>query len=266
MLIPFLLTVLPNPLPATVPATAAVTSVTTTSQDEEIKDKRPEIKEKLELLKDHIGERGEQDQEAVSVIDGLLQEFPKCGPKDRGAIVKGLSKCFDQKRQDLSEGIPNNQLYLAAATALGEMGEDATDTITKWVGNKKHRKNIALQRVLVLSLGKTKDTDAIKDLLDLLNDKDNVIIAAAAEACGEFAAADQKHRKEIFNDLLKILVTTKALKDSDMNDIASRDRWDVISGPINTTLQVLTGEEESNPENWQRWWNKNKKADWDAED
>ena len=97
MLIPFLLTVLPTPLPATAPpSTTALASVTTISQDEdEVEDKRPEIKEALEKLKDHIGERGEQDQEAVSVIDGLLQEFPKCGPKDRKSIVTGIGKCFD---------------------------------------------------------------------------------------------------------------------------------------------------------------------------
>lgn len=258
-----LLSLAPSALRAPTPPVPTPTPVV---QDDEIVDKRPEIKEKLEKLKGHIGKRGEQDQEAVAVIDGLLQEYPSCGPKDRESICKSLSKCFDQKRQDLGEGIPNNQLYMAAAASLGEMGTEAVPILTKWIGNKKHRKNRTLQQRLILSLGKTKDPDAVEDLLDLLNDKDSVIIAAAAEAMGEFGAAKQKVRKEIFNELLKILVTTKALKDSDINDVASRDRWDVISGPITTTLQILTGEQETNPEKWQRWWNKNKKADWDEED
>ncbi len=237
------------------------------SQDEdEIVDKRPEIKEQLSMLKEHISKRGDEDTEAVGLIDQLISEYPRSGPKDRGAITKGIGKCFDQKRKDLGEDIPNNQLYLAAAVALGEMGKEATPVLTKYIGNKKHRKNIALQRALILSLGKTKDLKAIGDLTDLLNDKDNVIIAATAEALGEYSAAPQKSRKEIFSELLKILVTVQALKDSDINDVASREKWEVISAPIITTLQGLTGLEETDPAKWQRWWNKNKKQDWDRED
>jgi len=232
------------------------------AEDEEVQDKRPEIEEKLDRLKEHVDERGDEDTQAVTLIDELVIEFKRSGPKDRADIVKGVSKCLEKKRKELSEGVPNNLLYVAAATALGEMGPDATEAISKWIGNKKHRSNRALQRALILSLGKTKDVKAVDDLLDLLNDKDNTLIAAAAEALGEFGKAPQKVRKEIFNDLLKILVTTKALADSDINDIPMRDRWDVISAPITTTLQTLTKEKITDPEEWQRWWNKNKKGDW----
>ena len=235
-------------------------------EGDEIEDKRPEIAELVDAFKDHIGKRGEQDSEAVGIVDQFLQEWDQCGPKDRASIVKALSKAFDQKRRELEDGLPDNKLYLACATALGEMGEFATKDLQKWIGNKKHRKNIALQRRLILSLGKTKDTDAVKDLLDLLNDKDNAIIAAASQALGDFEEAEQKVRKDIFNDLLKLLTTTKALKDSDINDIVSRERYDAIAAPITTTLQALSGHDARKPEDWQRWWNKNKKKDWDEED
>ena len=251
----------PGAAPLEVSASAALVS-----QDTGTPDKRPEVKEMLGELKDHIGKRGDEDREAVGVIDQLLQEFPQSGPKDKAAIVKGLGKCFEVKRQDLEDGVKNNQLFLGAAVALGEMGEFATKTLEKWVGNKKHRKDIALQRQLILSLGKTKDVKAVKKLLDLLNDNDNVLVGATAEALSQFDGAALKVRKEIFNDLLKLMMTTKALKDSDANDIVSREKWDVIAAPIITTLQALSGHDERKPEEWQRWWNKNKKKDWDEED
>jgi hypothetical protein len=253
----------PNSMAAT-PSSEVLT--VSALQDEETPDKRPEIKEMLATLKGHIGKRGTEDREAVGVIDQLLQEFPQSGPKDRAAIVKGLSKCFEVKRQDLDDGVKNNQLFLASAVALGEMGKDATKTLEKWIGNKKHRKDIQLQRRLILSLGKTKDVGAVKKLLDLLNDNHNIIVGATAEALSQFEEAPQKVRKEIFNDLLKMMMTTKAMKDANASDIVAREKWDVIAAPIITTLQAMSGHDERKPEEWQRWWNKNKKKDWDEED
>ncbi len=120
----------PSPLPVAQPASSAVV------YQEEVPDKRPEVKELLDQLKGHADKRGDEDREAIGVIDKLLQEFPQSGPKDRGAIVKALGKCFEEKRQDLEDGVKNNQLFLASAVALGEMGADAKKTITKYIGNK----------------------------------------------------------------------------------------------------------------------------------
>jgi hypothetical protein len=248
------------------PASSETVPLFVLQDEDEIQDKRPEIKELLGSLKGHIGKRGNEDTEAIGVIDKLLTEYPRCGPKDRGSITKGLGKCLDQKRKDLDEGVPNSRLFTAAAVALGEMGKEATPVISKYIGHKRLKHDLALQRTLILSLGKTKDVTSIKALLKLLNNKDNVIIAATAEALGEFKGAPQKLRKDIFNELLKLLVTTKALKDGDINDIASREKYDVIAAPVTTTLQLLSGHDERKPEQWQRWWNKNKKGDWGEED
>jgi len=244
----------------------ASTPIVQDDDDAGVVDKRPEVKELLERLKGHAGKRGAEDREAIGIIDKLLVEFSGSGPKDRASIVTGIGKCFDQKRKDLDDGIPDNKLYLACAVSLGEMGKNATKTILKWVGHKRYRKDIGLQRTLIFSLGKTKDPAAVEPLLKLLNNKNDTLIGAAAESLGEFVGEPQKTRKKIVNEILKLLMTTKAMKDGDPNDITSRNRYDVIAAPIITTLQVLSGHDERAPDRWQRWWNKNKKADWDEED
>lgn len=249
----------PGAAPVPQPASASL------QEEGEVADRRPEVAELLATFEGHAGARGKEDGEAIAVIDQLLQEWPRSGPKDRAAILKSLGKAMNETRRELEDGVPDNKLFIAVATALGEMGVEASKELQKWVGNKKHRKDLALQRRLVLSLGKTRDPKAVKPLLDLLNDKDNIIVAAACQALAEYEEADQDLRKKAFNELLKLLMTTKALT-ADPNDLVARARYDAIAAPIITTLQKLSGHDERKPEEWQRWWNKNKKADWDAED
>jgi len=234
--------------------------------EEEKPDKRPEIKALLAELKGHVGKRGKEDKEAVAAIDELLQEFPQSGPKDRKSICDGLSKCFEVRRIELEKGVPNNSLFIAAGTALGRMGPESASVLDKWIGHKKHRKDLALQRVLILSLGKTKNDRGIKTLIDLLQSKDDMLVGAAAEALADYAGKKLEIRKDIFEALLKTLMPAKATVDVDVNDTIARERYDVIAAPIITTLQAVSGHDERDPDKWQRWWNKNKKKDWDEEE
>jgi hypothetical protein len=227
-------------------------------------DNRPELKAMVDEMTGHIAKRGKEDHEAIGVIDKLVQEFPKSGPKDRGSIVKALDKCFSEKRQEDENGVFDNQLYIAAATALGEMAPESVPVLLSWIGNKAHRKDLKLQRVLILKLGKTKNEAGREPLINLLVDKDAQIIAAAAEALGEYSAIDQKLRKATFDELLKVLMGAKGAVDSNANDTIARERYDMIAAPIVTSLTRLSAHEEHDPNEWQRWWNKNKKEDWDA--
>jgi hypothetical protein len=227
-------------------------------------DKRPEVAEMLDKLKAHAGKEGKEDKDAIAVIDQLNQEFPKSGPKDKQLIVKGLSKCFEERRLEKEGEAPQNQLYLAAAAALGEMGPDSTDALIGWIGHKNLRKDIAVQHRLILSLGKTKDKKAIKELVAELQNKTSSLISAAAEALGEFDGTDQETRKTTFESLLKVLMSAKGAKDSDVNDTIAREKYDVIAAPIITSLGKLSKHDERDPDKWLNWWNKNKRADWDA--
>jgi len=228
-------------------------------------DKRPEVATLLDKLKDHSTKGGKEDKDAIAVIDQLNQEFKKSGPKDKQLIVKGITKCFEERRLEKEGQPPENQLYLAAAMALGEMGPDSTDSIIAWIGNKNLRKDIAVQHRLILSLGKTKDKKAIKELTMCLDNKTSSLISAAAEALGEFNEVDLDTRKTVFDSLLKILMSAKGAKDTNLTDTAAREKYDVIAAPIITSLGKLSKHDERDPDKWQNWWNKNKKADWDAQ-
>lgn len=226
-------------------------------------DGRPEVKELCDKLGGHAGKRGKEDSEAISVMDKLVQEFPNCGPKDRAAIVKQLDKCFTEKRQEDQDGVRDNKLFIAAATALGEMTPENVPVYLKWIGEKSHRKDIALQRTLILKLGRTKAEAGRVPLIDLLQDENAKIQAAAAEALGEYADIELKLRKATFESLLKILMSAKGQVDSNVNDLIARERYDTIAAPITTALGKLSKHDEHDPNEWQRWWNKNKKENWD---
>ena len=249
--------------PAPPPAPAAAAAVRP-AQDPVV-DERPEVEALLEELKGHVDARGKQDKEAVAVIDKLVVEYPRSGPKDKAAIVKALDKVFTAKRQEDENGVRENQIFLAAGTALGEMAPESVPVLADWIGHKSHRRDVALQRLLILELGSTKHEDGLKTLTKQLDDPDQQIQGAAAQALGEFEGAELKQRKALFEELFKLMMTVKGQVDSDPNDIIARERWDVISAPIITSLQRLSKHQERDPQEWLHWWNKNKKADWDAE-
>jgi len=233
--------------------------------EEEKPDKRPEVKELLARLKEHASKRGKEDQQAIEVLDELTQEFEQSGLKDRAAIAKDIGKTLKQKRQE-KDGVRDNKLYLASATALGLMGPESVKPLEGWIGHKTHRKDLPLQRILILSLGKTQVEKSIDTLIDLLDNKDAIVQAASAEALANYDGSDHKVRKDCFKEVLQALMSVHNSVKADVNDTIAQQRYDVIAAPMITTLQVLSGHDERQPDNWQRWWNKNKKRNWDKED
>jgi len=237
----------------------------TSFQDEEFPDKRPEVKEWLAELKGHVGKRGAEDREANALIEKLTEEFQQSGEKDRASIVKEVAKCLDARRKELKKDVPDNALKLAAAKALGTMAPESVRSLSSWVDNKKVRDNLELQRRLVLSLGETKDKGATKALLDMLDNHQPTLVGAAAEALGNFTAFEQKERKKLFGELLKALMTARGKVDADPTDNIAREWWNVVSAPLMTAMTALSGHDAKNAQEWQRFWNKNKRSNWDEE-
>lgn len=248
--------------PVSLPAFAAAAPVAAVAQDPAA-DKNPEIAKAIDKLKGHVEKKGMEDKEAVAVIDELNQKFKLSGPKDRASIVSALAKCFDARR-DEKDGVANNGLFIGAAAALGEMGPESVKPLMQAIDHKNFKKEVAVRDRLIRSLGKTKDKGAVDTLVALLENKDNPIIGAAAEALGEYKDADQDIRKKAFEGLLKVLMSAKGATDGNLNDTIAREKYDTIASPIITALKGLSRQADlSAPEDLQRWWNKNKKGDWD---
>ncbi len=257
-----LLSLLAPPSPA--PAPPAPPPPSAARQDEEaLTDERPEVAQLILTLGGHVKERGEQDVEAIGVVDELYREFAKSGPKDRAAVVEALADCFEAKRTaELEPEVPDDRLYMACAVALRDMGPESVKPLIALIGDKTHKKNLRLQRQIVLSLGKTKDPAGVKVLLDLLKHPESQMQAAGAEALGEYSEADEKTRKKIVEDVIKVMMDQKTKVDTAPEDTEAAERWNTISGPMIASLQKVAGHDERVPEEWMRWWNKNKKADW----
>lgn len=255
------------PLCFSLPATPAAARAILAVQDDAapIADKRPEVAELIAKLEADVAKNTPAgDTDAVADIDQLLIQFPKSGPKDRASITKALSKCFDAKRREGEGGVPNNKMHIAAAHVLGMMGPESVKPLIGWIGHKDFKKDVAVQRELILALGKTREKEGIKPLTGMLQNKDATLISASATALGSYATSDVAIRKEVFEDLLKVLMSAKGQVDADVNDTIARERYDVIKASIMTSLGQLSGHSEQEPEEFQRWWNKNKKADWAA--
>jgi len=229
-------------------------------------DKRPEVADRMTKLQALIDDRkGEKDTDAIGLIDTIMQDFPNCGPKDRQAVVSGLSKCFEVRRLVKEGDPPNNKLYMASAVALAYMAPESTKELLKWIGQKDLKKDQQLQTRLVDSLGKTKDKEALKPLQMLLNSKDDWMVGAAASALSNYGELELTERKTVFETILKNLTSAKNTTDTTPTDTIARQRYDVIAAPMITALQKLSKHDERDPSEWQHWWNKNKRDNWDAE-
>lgn len=244
-------------------APAAAVAYGLDQDDEEVPDKREVVKDLIAQFDDHVKAKGKEDTEAIAVLDKLNQEFEQSGPKDRAAIVKSVDKALLAKRKDIDENVPDIKLALACAVVLGHMGPESTKPLISAATGKKLERSEALHREAILSLGKTRDEKAIKPLLELATDKDAYVQGAGVEGLGEFREADEKFRKEIVEELIKNIMPLQAAVDADSSDILARERYDVVAPPTNTTLQRLTDQNIRDFHEWQTWWNKNKREDWD---
>lgn len=253
------------PVPLSPRVDAAPAPIRAAEDPAPVPDKRPEVEKLLATFKGHIDKKGAEDRDAIAVIDKLNQEFANSGPKDKAAIVSALGKVFDLRRTEEKEGVPNNGLFISAATVLGYMAPESTKTIVAGIDNKNLKKQVAVRATLIRSLGKTRDTkEAVDPLINLLQDKDAPIVSAAGEALGEFAGADQATRKKAFEALMKVVTAAHDAKDSNPNDTTARERYDTIVAAIVSSLGKLSKQTDlRQPDDFRNWWNKNKTKNWD---
>lgn len=258
---------LPGPVAGGEPS-AATLALFQDDEEPPVEDEREAVEaliEKLEpLLKDRKGVR---DQEAIGLLDELLSEFERSGPKDRKDICDVVADCLTVKRKELEDGTPNQALQRAAATALGRMGPESEKALLKNIDSKDLRDAHVAHAALLRSVGRLQLEKGIKPMMGLLEGGVYQVEAAAAQALGMYVDAEGETRKDIFARLLKVIMPLEQVIEggeqgtSDYDEI--RKRYDTISSSIRESMQALSGHEERDFNEWQRWWNDNKKADWD---
>jgi hypothetical protein len=227
-------------------------------------DNRDAVEGLLDELADYVKKSGRDDlgdSAAIKRVDQLGKEFKLSGPRDKKAIIRGLGRVFLAKRRAEKDGSQKTALFIIAARELGGMGTDATDSLLKWIDSSRHKNDLALQRELILSLGRTKSKKARKELQDLLKDVRPTFKGAAATGLGMFTHEPSKVRKELFEDLLKALMQAQA--NALGQSSTAQEIWRALNGPATSSLRKLSRGSASSPEAWQRWWNKNKRRDWD---
>lgn len=241
-----------------------VTPVSALAQQDGPPDSRDIVETLLDELANYVRKSGRDDpgdSAAIKRVDQLGKEFKLSGPKDKKAIIRGLERVFLAKRRAEKDGSQKTALFILAARGLGGMGTDATAPLLKWIDSSRHKNDLALQRELILSLGRTKSKKARKELQDLLKDVRPTFKSAAATGLGMFTHEPSKVRKELFEDLLKALMQARA--NSLGQNTTAQEIWSALNGPSTSSMRKLSRASEGSPEAWQRWWNKNKRRDWD---
>ena len=231
----------------------------------------PLVKEKLNEFKKLIKDRkGARDEEAIKVIDGLLTDFDKLHPKDKKSFAKALYDPLSNPR--IKRDPRNSKLLKASIMALGKTGSDGSLYLAKAFKNKKKfgkKEWDSLRAAMLKSLGKTKDIKQVKFLTDVaLKDIHDSLMAAAGAALGEFEGATLKLRKDIAKDLIKKFSNVYEnanlnLNTGDLQRKTWEDRLKAVSDPWNTALQKLTKQALRHPNDWQKFYNKNKAKNWD---
>ena len=231
--------------------------------DDDRPDDRPEIALLLDDLSSRVKKSNRDDpreNDAVKVISSLAEQWKRSGDGDRDDIVRGLDRVFLAKRRASKDGSRTTGIFIAAARALGNTGDDGAKKLLRWIGNKKHQDDVDLQRELVLALGRTRSDRAVDALEDLLKEDIPEVLGAAATAIGELATKDLKVRKRLFESLLKSMESNQ--ENARSQDSTAQALWGALRSPGQKTLSSLSGASQSGVESWRRWWNKNKRGSW----
>jgi HEAT repeat protein len=230
---------------------------------DDIQDDRPEVKALAEQLLKHTKKRGEEDAQAAQLIERLATEFKRSGSSDKKIVITAITRAMRVRRPTARDGTRLRTLFLKGAEVLGRIGPDSVDALVRLATDRNHKDDGEVRVAILTALGKTKDKKAIKVLTKELDESQARVQAGAAEALGEFAHLKYKERKAIFEDLLKLLMSAQADHQSDPNGTASADRWRRVPSPCQRSMAKLSGANAGSPNNWQRWWNKNKNRNWD---
>ncbi|MBK8098497.1 MAG: HEAT repeat domain-containing protein [Planctomycetes bacterium] len=228
-----------------------------------------EVAEKLTLLKKAVADKKrERDAEGIQVIDHLLTKLNAgMHDKDKQAFVKGLDDVLFSGRLRDPE---STSLYVAAAAALGQCGQEGAKVLHKAIKDERFPNKpawISMREQFVKNLGKTHDESMVDFLCDMARtNPQDAMMGAAGEALGNFEDSKDALRKKIVGDLLvrygELDQLASVLDSGNIAAQNARNTMAVISEKWNTTLSKLTRQDFRKFTEWNAWYNKNKGSAW----
>jgi len=192
----------------------------------------------------------------------LLKEI--AGLEKNHAEARALVKLIRDPRLDLTDDVRE-----ACFVALeGIKSRKVTRDLKALLKHSRLKKDPLVRAGVCRALSGSADPAGVETLVRLLRDKNDQVIAAAAEAAGSYRYARESIRKELFNRLMNIYVSTWNLKNSVNPDMKTEKRraerkWEVVEKPMEKSMQLLSNVTQNDPPAWRRWWNKNKHKRWD---
>ncbi|HLQ38928.1 MAG TPA: hypothetical protein VK348_14055 [Planctomycetota bacterium] len=209
----------------------------------------------------------EDDFRAIGLLQKLAEGFDKRNPKDQEKIAKAVADVF---RAGKVRPADKDHLYRKAGEVLAVMGEDGGKELQKVLLDPriKDKEFIPLRAALIVDLGKTADEKQVDWLLEQARRSPiDDILAAAAEALGNYTKLEPKHRREVVKELLVKYGEVESKGSVPDNndpkaqiDFSGQDARKTLSKcrpKWNATLTALTGQGFSAFADWQRWLNKN---------
>jgi len=206
-----------------------------------------------------------------------VEQYLKSGENSRAiAVLKeiGTHKGNDEEAVALVGFIRTSRLARppeiteAAFLALRGIGSrKVTRKVLALLDHSTLKKDPQIRIGVARALEGSADPLGIEPIIKLLRDKDDQVVAAAARAAGAYRYEKESTRKDFFKTIVGNYESTWNLKNSvDPDKKVERARaerkWEVIEGPMERSLQLLSNTVQPDPPSWRRWWNKNKKKKW----
>lgn len=228
---------------------------------------RPEVTRIVTQLDEAVKQDGKEDARAIEYVQLLTAMYVRCSPDEREVIAARIGRALRDPRKPPDKKGPECRLALAAAAALGSMGDFGARELASALSLRHFEKHGPLLEETIAALGRTQSKDAIQPLLDMARVRDVYRVRGAARGLVHFAEADGATRKKLFEGLMKPM---KSFAD-EMRSIdgpvgyPAKDTFEGARDATYTALTALTKYEgDLDIDGWAIWWDANKDANWDA--
>lgn len=229
------------------------------------RDSRADIAALLKQFDALLDTHGKEDERAAEVTRTLADEFEKCGPRDQSAIAKATGRALRDPRPRPERKLHEDRLAMAAAKALGHMGDLGAKELVPALELKQFRTNDGLLEVTIEELGRTRAKIAIEPLLDMAATRRVACVRGAANGIAHFAEADGSTRKKLFEGLMRSMssLSDEATATDTPTALVAKEIFEGARDATYSTLKGLTDATVPDIDAWRTWWNKHKHASWE---